>query len=381
VPGQNATAAGKKAAKKPTKQATKPAARRLQRRTQAIVAPAIRELDDRFELVNGGGVWTVLKQRQERDGLAAGPGYVSRLETHEGALVVDDMVDAKLGTLNHPAAGGLGAYGHHHARRVPDQFPGAPYNFCWDVTVRSPSPFEAAARVVAPPAQPSLELATLAIEVTLRDLWESVAAVTYRYQVKPGQVRCRVVVRSLATVRPDVGAAFVKEPKVAVSLAPNGGTVAYDLIDVYDRSGGLIRQIDLTNMPDPRRGTTHLGQPQRGRLRFRGGVGTPEFNVTFLGSHGGRWHGAARGIDAWALASEERERLIDEGKHYCLDGQRRLSRRWEVTKFPKQTAVDAMAIGWTGGTGAYDCFCAYRAFGPVGETWGTTLVYEVGGVA
>jgi hypothetical protein len=50
-----------------------------------------------------------------------------------------------------------------------------------------------------------------------------------------------------------------------------------------------------------------------------------------------------------------------------------------VTKFPNQTAVDAMAIGWTGGTGAYDCFCAYRAFGPVGETWGTTLVAEVRG--
>jgi len=343
----------------------------------ASTAPVIRELDDRFELVNGGGVWTVLKQRRQQDGRAAGPGYVSRLETHEGLLIVDDMVDAKLGTLNHPSAGGLGAYGHHHARRVPGEFPSAPYNFCWDVTVRSPSPFEAVARVVSPPAQPTPELATLAIEVTLRDLWESVAAVTYRYQVRDDEVRCRVIVRSLATVRADVGPAFVKEPKVAVSLAPEGGAAAYDLIDVYDRSGGLIRQVDLARMPDPRRGTTHLPQPKRGRLRFSG-AGMPAFDVTFLGSRGGKWHGAPRGIDGWALASEERERLVDEGARYCLDREAKLSRRWEITKFPDASAVDAMAIGWTGGTGAYDCFCAYRAFGPVGETWGTTLVYALG---
>ena len=73
------------------------------------------------------------------------------------------------------------------------------------------------------------------------------------------------------------------------------------------------------------------------------------------------------------------ERLIDQGSGYCLDKDAKLSRRWEVTKFPDASPVDAMAIGWTGGTGAYDCFCAYRAFGPVGETWGTTLVYALAG--
>jgi hypothetical protein len=130
-------------------------------------------------------------------------------------------------------------------------------------------------------------------------------------------------------------------------------------------------------MPDPRRGTTHLPQPERARLHFVGTPGTPDFEVTFLGAGGGNWHGAARGIDAWAVASEERERLLDDGKPYCLDADRNLSRRWEVTKFPDATPVDAMAIGWTGGTGAYDCFCAYRAFGPAGETWGATLVYRL----
>lgn len=368
APGKAASAKKPKKPKRPNKR----------RRLTAAIAPVVRELDDRFELVNGSGVWTVLKQRQERDGRAAGPGYVARLETRDGRLIVDDMVDAGIGTLNHPGVGGLGAYGHHHARRVPGQFPGAPFNFCWDVTVRSPSPFVPTARVVAPPAQPSPELATVGIEVRLRDLWEDVTAVTYRYQVTPSDVRCRVVVRSLATVRPDVGVAFVKEPKVAVSLAPAGGEVAYDLIDVFNRAGALIRQIDLTNMPDPRKGTTHLPQPGRGRLRFTGAA-APSFDVTFLGSHGGNWHGAARGIDGWALASEERERLIDQGARYCLDKDAKLSRRWEVTKFPDASPVDAMAIGWTGGTGAYDCFCAYRAFGPVGETWGTTLVYGLAG--
>jgi hypothetical protein len=336
------------------------------------------EHDDRFELVNAGGTWTVLKGRQERDGLAAGPGYVSRLETPDGLVIVDDMVDAKLGTLNHPAVGGIGAYGHHHARRVPGQFPDAPFNFCWDVTARSPSPFEATARVVGPPAQPSPDLATVAVEVRLRDLWEDVTAVTYRYRVGPRQVRCRVTVRTLATVRPDVGAAFVKEPKLAVSLAPAGGTVAYDWIDVSDNGGDLMRRVALATRPVPRRGSTHLPETARRRLRFTGDAGTPPFNVAFLGSNGGAWHGAPRGIDGWAVAAEGRVRLLEWGARYCLEGRSRLSRRWEITKFPDASPVDAMAIGWTGGTGAYDCFCGYRAFGPVGETWGATLVYWLG---
>ena len=263
--------------KKPGKQSAVGTTRRTTSSSQRLTtfggAPSITEHDDRFELVNASGVWTVLKQRVERDGLAAGPGYVSRLETHGGRLLVDDMVDAKLGTLNHPAAGGLGGYGHHHARRVPDQFPQTPDNFCWDVTVRSPSPFEAVARVAAPPAQPSPDVATVGIEVRLRDLWEEVVSVNYRYQVRAREVRCRIVVRSLATVRAVEGPAFVKEPKVSVSLAPENGDVAYERVEVFDRAGAPIRDIDLTNMPNPKRGTTHLGQPSRGRLRFTGADG------------------------------------------------------------------------------------------------------------
>ena len=45
--------------------------------------------------------------------------------------------------------------------------PATSANFCWDVTVRSA--FEVGAQVVASPAQPSADVATVGLEVTLRE--------------------------------------------------------------------------------------------------------------------------------------------------------------------------------------------------------------------
>jgi hypothetical protein len=85
------------------------------------VAPAP-EPSDRVVLANSHGSWTIFTRCIPG---VVGPGYVARLETAAGRVLVDDQIGP--GTLNDTDFGGLGAFGWHHARGRSRERPDPPH--------------------------------------------------------------------------------------------------------------------------------------------------------------------------------------------------------------------------------------------------------------
>src|SRR6266508_6044356 len=85
---------------------------------------------DRVVLANEDGRWTVYTRCVPG---VVGPGYVARVETTDGQVLVDDTVGA--GTLNDSDYGGLGAFGWHHARGRPGSLRFTRSN-SWEISTR-----------------------------------------------------------------------------------------------------------------------------------------------------------------------------------------------------------------------------------------------------
>jgi hypothetical protein len=192
----------------------------------------------------------------------------------------------------------------------------------------------------------------------------------------------------------------VKEPKL-VCHALSGtedGSACYRNVDIMDRDGGVLTELDIWSLPSPTRRTQQIGHDRRAALRF-GDPKQPSLPFRILAEAladgGGRahWDGASYGFDCWAVLSNQRERLepCRHDEDYCLQGPPNgttLTRQWEVARWASRgrnsrppagkPQVGVMLHAWEGGSGYPDCRCCYRRFGPAGETFRVFLTYVLG---
>jgi hypothetical protein len=336
--------------------------------------PAVERLEGRVLLRNDDATWTVFTECRPE---LVGPGYVARVETADGNVLVDDAVGP--GTLNDTDFGGLGAFGWHHSRGRAGALRFTAEN-AWEVSARTCATtnggFGVAASRVVELGEDSLE-----IEVDLSDGYtypEPVMRVRYRYVVEQDELRSWVTVTELCDGgrcgRTD-DLAFLKEPKLVAHL-----TGAYDRMDVLDGDG---RQVCSSRPVGPPRGpileTTQCDDPARARVRF----GPCEPVCLEVEAHG--WNGVADGFDAWAVAAAERPLAfpVDTGSidgvlwgcHGGAPNDGRM-RRWELAG-RKGRSLGALFPAWEGGRGGYDCEPLARTFGREGETWRAALAYTV----
>jgi hypothetical protein len=325
--------------------------------------PAVQSLGDRVVLTNGQGRWTVFTRCLP--GLV-GPGYVARVETHDGRVLVDDELGA--GTLNDTDFGGLGAFGWHHARGLPGRLRFSHDN-AWEVNVRTCAAVNsgfgvAASRVVG------LDAESVAVEVELR----------YRYRVEPDALESVVTVSELCgggRCGRTGKLAFLKEPKV---VARTGN--AFHRLEVLDDRGEAVCSARPTG---PERGpilaTTQCSDPGRRSVRFEP-CAPSCLQVEALG-----WDGLADGFDAWAVVAATRPAAfasdtpsVDGVLWTCHGGDPSAGkmRRWELAGRVGRS-LGVLFPAWEGGRGGYDCEPLARTFGPSGETWRAFLTYSLVG--
>ena len=330
---------------------------------------------DRVVLANDHGRWTIFTRCVP--GLV-GPGYVARVETAGGDVLVDDELGP--GTLNDTDFGGLAAFGWHHARGRPGRLRFTLHN-AWEISTRqcarSNGGFGVSATRVREHSGTSLTL-----DVDLTDRWtqpEPVMRVRYRYRLEPQALRSDVTVVELCD-RGRCGTtsklAFVKEPKLVVHTGP-----AYDRVDVLDRGG---RAVCSSGANGPVRGpilrTRQCGDPARTTVRF--GPCRP----ACLDVEAGGWAGSTDGFDAWAVDAAARPSAfavdtpsVDGVLWPCHGGDPGgpMQRRWELAG-RRGRSIGALLAAWEGGRGGYDCEPLARAFGPAGESWAAFASYSLG---
>ena len=336
--------------------------------------------DDRFVVHNADGAWSVSKQH----------GHIVRFrERGAGRLVVEDShpdnADPRAPRPpNDPRFGGLGAFHAHVAREV-DPPPGKEqhrdyFRTCDLGTGLVHERHRTGVRAVTVGAvDETPDAIHLAVSTVLADEHADVFSAHYRYRFEDSRVRVEIRVTSLH--QRGVGPpAFVKEPKIAVSVCPaQPEAVAYRRAEVFDRDDTRLREIDLVAMADPSVKTAQLANPERRRIRFSGDAGGARpLNVVVAD-----W----RSWDDWAERANARPRMERECARYCLQGPplrtdgpggTTLTRKWEIAKRRDEPNIGLMLHSWEGGTGAQDCLCAARAFGEPGETFTMQLVVSYG---
>jgi hypothetical protein len=369
---------------------------------------------ERLIVKNDAGWWSIWKAFTRDASATVGPGYIGRVRAATGALVVDDFFarsgpERDWGTINDPQNGGLGCFGFHVARRNGQQ---DPVNYTWDVTGRHEASSRGGygvseARLVAPPEHAgsgASERIDVSFEIAFTDGEAArngvpLATVRYEYSFHRRLVTCAVVVTTGkgAHVGPP---AFVKEPKLvchALSATP-ADSPCYRELEIMDRKGGALAEVNIWSLPSPMRRTHQIGHDRRGRLRFVDPVRPDvpfEIVAEALADDGGRvqWDGANCGFDRWATLSNKRERLepCEHDEEYCLQGPPNgttLTRQWEIARWASRgrnskppadkPQVGVMLHAWEGGSGYPDCRCCYRRFGPAGETFRVFLTYVLG---
>lgn len=328
--------------------------------------------DDRVVLANDHGRWTIFTRCVPG---VVGPGYVARLETADGRVLVDDELGP--GTLNDTDFGGLGAFGWHHARGRPGELRFTADN-AWEVSVRACAPENGGFGVVGSRV---LERSptTLALEVDLSDGYtfpEPLMRVGYRYELERDALRSWVTVTELcpggACGRTEQQA-FLKEPKVVFHTG-----AAFGRLEVLDSE----RNVVCSGEPGgPAHGailrTRQCDEPTRSTVRF--GPCDPDC----LEAEVRGWEE----FDAWALAAAARPAAfaedtpsIDGVLWGCHGGNPAgpMMRRWELAG-RKGGSLGFLLAAWQGGRGGYDCEPLARTFGAHGETWSTALVYRLVG--
>ena len=336
--------------------------------------------EDRFIVHNADGAWSVSKQH----------GHIVRFrERGAGRLVVDDShadnPDPRAPRPpNDPRFGGLGAFHAHVAREV-DPPPGKEehrdyFRTCDTGTGLRQERHRTGVRAVTiGEVAETPEAIRVAVSTVLADEHADVFSVHYRYLFQDSRVSASIRVVSLH--QPGIGPpAFVKEPKIAVSLCPAApDAVAYRRAETFDAQDTRLREIELAQMPDPGVKTAQLSNPDRWRVRFSDDAGEARpFNVVV--TDWSSW-------DAWAERSNGRARMERECARYCLQGLplrtdgpggTTLTRKWEIAKRREEPNIALMLHSWEGGTGAQDCLCAARAFGAPGEAFTMQLVFSYG---
>ncbi len=335
---------------------------------------AVERLEDRVLLRNDHATWTVFTEC--RPGLV-GPGYVARVETPDGHVLVDDAIGP--GTLNDTDFGGLGAFGWHHARGRPGSLRFTADN-AWEVSARTCAAENGGFGVSA---SRLVELAedSFTVELELSDGFtypEPVMRVRYRYLVEPEELRSWVTVTELCAEgscgRTD-DLAFLKEPKLVAHL-----TRGYERMDVLDARGRPVCSSRPVGPPQgPILETTQCDDPGRSRVRFE------PCDPACLEVEAGGWDGAADGFDAWAVAAAARPMAYPEdtpsidgvlwGCHGGATNDGRM-RRWELAG-RRGRSLGALFPAWEGGRGGYDCEPLSRTFGSRGETWRASLAYSL----
>jgi hypothetical protein len=337
---------------------------------------AVRLLGDRVVLTSGRARWTVFTRCVP--GLV-GPGYVARVETRGGHVLVDDELGP--GTLNDTDFGGLGAFAWHHSRGLPGQLRFTADN-AWEVSVRTCAAENGGFGVTA---SRLLELGerSLAVAVELSDgqtYPEPLMRVEYRYEVAADALRSSVTVTELCgdgrCGRTDE-LAFLKEPKVVAHVGS-----AFERMDVLDAAGGGVCGAEPTGPEQgPILATTQCAAPGRRTVRFS------PCAPACLEIEARGWDGLADGFDAWAVEAAARPAAlafdtpsIDGVLWSCHGGDPSgvKMRRWELAG-RRGRSLGVLFPAWEGGRGGYDCEPLARTFGPRGETWRAFLTYALVG--
>jgi hypothetical protein len=396
-----------------------------------IAVPGVRVVEHAEALVatNEQGAWTVRKaclgpwRRGGGGNETVGPGYVSRLVTPTGEVVVDDA--GPPASLNDPGYGGLGAFAWHHARGQPRALRLDRQN-AWEVSGRICAEDNdgfgvSSARLLEPPnagvdeaGEPYM---SFAVDVELSDRWTHplpLMRVRYRYRVYRTAIKSWVAVTQLCPsgrCGSTLERAFVKEPKLAVGLRDERA-LPYARVATFD-DDGVARCLWVSGGPPvgPVLRTGQCAHPARTRVRFdagtaqgdaEGGCGRvlcleavvrayPAENEDVVpGGEGAPWAGAGNGFDAWAEAADARPAALDrdtpsiDGVEWSCHGGRptgELVRRWEtIARLGEDGRHRALAVlfpAWEGGRGGYDCEPLLRTFGPAGETWGVFLSFTL----
>jgi hypothetical protein len=335
---------------------------------------AARPPSDRVVLANASGRWTVYTRCVPG---VVGPGYVARVETADGRVLVDDAVGP--GTLNDTDYGGLGAFGWHHGRGRPGSLRFRPSN-AWEISTRACASANhgfgvTRTRVLERTA------GSLAVEVELSDGYtrpDPLMRVRYRYELEPDALRSEVTVTELC----DLGRcgrtrklAFLKEPKLVVHAGP-----AYDRVAVLDGSGTPVCSTGA-NGPShgPILATTQCDDPARTVVRFE------PCRPACLDAKAAGWAGREDGFDGWAVDAAGRPAAfpvdtasIDGVLWPCHGGDPSgsMMRRWELAG-RRGRSIGALLPAWEGGRGGYDCEPLARLFGPRGTTWHAELEYSL----
>lgn len=354
----------------------------------------------RYTFQNADGDWHLWKAPTHMaSGSRVGPAYIGRYRRpSNGWLIVDDTAAVDPGNdlgLNDPRFGGLGAFGCHIARKNEAFLSGGNVNdYTWNLTDRMDAATDSgfgvsAVRWTVAPYVDAQGVGRATVETDLRDGYSNpVFTVKRDYRVYDSRVEVDVtVVCSWDGSGPPL---YVKEPKlVAHSIGPVGGP-AYRYLDLYDRAGALIRQVDYQALPSPTVSTEQIPDDGRCRLRFQAPTdGNQYLNVVAEGLSGATrqtWEGSAAGLDRWAQDANAQTPLEPTGPAYCKQGPgSTLSRKWEATRWASAGAgsppmngrphVGVMLHAWEGGSGYPDCRNCYVPVVP-GNTYQAFMCFS-----
>jgi hypothetical protein len=353
------------------------------------MALSFKQVGNEWQFTNSDGTWSVWDKftYQANRTQQIGPGYIGKMVTPGGRVIVDDFKEA--GIINDPRYGGLGAVGWHNARRNGD--PNV-YNRTWDLTIRQDASTNhfgvVASRNIDGPRVSTDGALRYTIEVDLCDMYSwpnPIMTVMYDYKIEDSNVKQWITFRSKWDGSGP--ALYIKEPKIVAATNVNypGGS-RYRKASVYTKSNILIGTKDLLTLPAPNVGTWQIGDDRRTRMMFHDAAdGLDALHIVAQAAPGSFsstrvvWEGAPYGPDYWAQLANTRTIFENTGGAYCTQGPGgTLTRQWEVSKRPTEWNVDVMFHAWEGGSGYPDCLKVYRAWGPYGEEFTAYMDYSLG---
>ncbi|HSC92859.1 MAG TPA: hypothetical protein VLB86_14500 [Gaiellaceae bacterium] len=345
-------------------------------------------------VTNDAGTWTVRTRCSSSRRVTVGPGYVSRLRTADGTLLVEDL--RRHGTLNDPEFGGLGAFGWHHARGVPRHLRFTGRN-AWEVSGRSCAARNGGfgvvgAGLVEEPTRDG-DAVAFRVDVLFSDAYtypHPLLWLSYRYRVEPDAVRLHVEVLPLCP-RGRCGrtraVAFVKEPKLVAHVVGGGFT----RMATFRRDGTLACiYVGGGGVRGPILDTGQCADGDRALLRFDHGTATsgpdggcvqqaPCLAVAVQGT-----------LDDWARAAAgaapayPRDTPSIDGVVWDCKGGSPASpdvRRWETTGRldgrGRYVSLGGIFPAWEGGRGGYDCEPLARPFPKAGTRYAVDLSFSL----